>query len=313
MKPYLLLLLGLITLDGNARNLLDDFSECRVKNRSACDAESDYAVKRINCYQQIIEEHKRCEQNVLSRISRERNVSYLKAKNVKDNVKKEAWSILEKKYEEEALEITSDLEKKKIDDIELARKFRSYNSFLSRQVIMATQGLRPRVSAHLKSAHDLNSLIGKSLQDFENKVRPFQEENKKLLENVERIIKNFESYFSYYQGEIDRTSQFDDNKAHYLNLMDESKNLIYEAYEMQRALLSLNQQFEAKATSLKSRSEDHQGIKRGEHLVTELFKARKELKNSAGEDKETLQAKVEFLTKYCLIEYQNNPQVCQEY
>ncbi|MFA7614005.1 MAG: hypothetical protein WCY48_07185, partial [Candidatus Caldatribacteriota bacterium] len=97
-RPYLFLFLGLMSLEGHARNLLNDFSECRIKSRAACDAESDYVVERINCYQRIIEDHKRCEQNVLSRISRERNVSYLKAKNVKDNAKKEAWSILERKY-----------------------------------------------------------------------------------------------------------------------------------------------------------------------------------------------------------------------
>lgn len=313
MKPYFIFLLGMISFEGVARDLLNDFSECRIKTLSACDRQTDYAVARINCYKKLIEDHKRCERNVELRIRKERNASDLKTKNDKERIKKEAWSLLEQKYEKEALVMTGDLEKKKIDEIELSKKFKAYNSILSRQVIKAGEAMRKRVDQHLQEAHKLNALIGKSLNDFEQRTPKFLQDNEKLLKETERIIKNFESYFSHYQSEIYRLSQFEDNRGHYLKLMDESRNLSYEIYDMQQALLSIKNQLETKSLDIKNRSEDHRGIKRGEHLVTELFKARKELVNLRGEEKESLQVKVDFLTKYCLIEYENNPEVCREY
>src|SRR5690606_1150582 len=99
MRAYLLFLVGVISIEGQARDLMNDFSECRrIKTEALCDLESDYAVERINCYKKIIENHKRCERNVTLRIRKEKDATDLRVKNEKDKIKKEAWDIIEKKY-----------------------------------------------------------------------------------------------------------------------------------------------------------------------------------------------------------------------
>lgn len=313
MKPYLLLFIAALSLDGHSGELLQDFSECRVKTPSSCDAQSDYAVERINCYKKIIEDHQRCERNVEARIAKEKKIAELKIKNDKEKIRKDAWDILEKKYEKEAIAITGDFEKKKVDEVELSKKFKSYNSAINRLVLKASEVMRPRVQKHLTAAHALNALMGVSLAEFEEQLPSFTLANEELLRETSRIIKNFESYHTHYVSEIQRTSQFDDNRSHYLKLMEESQHLSSEVYDMHRSILSLKEQFLAKSLNVKNRAEGEKGIKRGEFLVSELFKARKELSSLTGEEKDSLQVKVDFLTKYCLIEYKNHPQVCQEY
>lgn len=313
MKVSLFILLGLVAFEVYSRELLNDFSECQIKTQESCDAQSEYALTRINCYKKIAEDRRLCEKNVNNRIAKERNAARLKSQHEKNKIRDKAWVLLESKYESEAQVIINDSEKRKMDRIAISQKLKAYHSAVNRQVLKASEALRPRVDKQFKEAHTTNALLGKSLDEFTQKASELKKTNDLILKDINRIIYNFETYFNHYQSEINTSARFEENKDHYLKILEESKKLVFEVYDMQRALMTLGEQIDNKMVNINQRAQGDQGIKRGEFLVTELFKARKKLKEAMGDDREEHQIKVNYLSKYCLLEYQENPAMCEEH
>jgi hypothetical protein len=296
LTVIIVLLSGGVALAGDFESR---FPSCKVYAESHCNQRYESVGSRMDCYRNFMESSGDCRQKVRNTIRRQKEDLIRWEESERSVIKKEASNKIETNYTNRAGTKIDDMDAMALEKIEAAKILRSFMSYQNRAVF-------PQIKL-LSSEADKLIAQSREVKIKNQAPKSIIEEIDKCSQRTNVLIENFLSYYSYYRPQL-QGLRFEENRVASVSILDSTKLLIQEAYDISSALSDLIIQL--KAQQLKSTGPSHaKAVTKGELTLQKIQQTKMKM-FTRGENLSGLRSELAFYQKLCVLEYPSSPEIC---